>query len=279
MDASAQYNINKKDRKRKAIVTTIVIHLIILALLFLFGLSYEYPPPAEEGIQIAFGDSDQGTGDEQPKTEDLEENTPQTAQVIQPTIETPEEVITQDIEDAPVISDPIPTEITKPTEVEPEITQPKEEIIEQEEPKQVVNQNAIFQPRPSETPNTSTSQGNFGKSGDQGKVDGSKNSDLLGDKNYGLGDEGFKTDLAGRSVVTKPSIVDHSQLTGVVVIKIKVDRNGNVISAKYTPRGSTTTNASLVSKAEKAAYQTQFSESPNGQMEQWGTITVVFKVK
>jgi len=278
MDGLTQHKIQQKENKKKAWITTIVIHIIILALLFLLGLEYAYPPPAESGIMIAFGDSNEGSGDIQPETEDVKEATPQATQESQPTIETPEEVITQDIEEAPVISEPIPTEITTPSEVEPEIVEPVEEFVE-EEPKPTVNEKALFKPRPSNTPNNSTSQGNFGKEGDQGKPDGSKNSELLGEKNYGLGTEGFQFDMAGRSVVQKPSIVDNSQSTGVVVIKIKVDRKGNVISAKYTPKGSTTTNSTLVAKAEKAAYKTKFSESPNGTMEQWGTITVVFKVK
>lgn len=278
MDAIAQNKQSAKERKNKARIITVLVHLLLLIVLLFLGMEYQDPPPEESGIMIAFGDSESGTGEVQPETEDVQEAQPETVQETQPPVETPEEVLTQAIEDAPVISDPVEVPEPVPAEVEPEIVEPKEEVVE-EEPKPVVNQKALFKPRPSATPNNTTSQGLFGNQGDQGKPDGSTATDRLGEKNYGLGKEGFAFDMAGRAVVTKPKIVDDSQATGTVVIKIKVDRSGKVISAKYTPKGSTTTNASLVSKAEKAAYQTRFSESPNGTLEQWGTITVVFKVK
>mgnify|MGYP003346591612 CR=1 FL=1 len=46
---------------------------------------------------------------------------------------------------------------------------------------------------------------------------------------------------------------DNSQETGIVVITITVDKNGNVISANGPARGSTTTSANLLKKSKEAA--------------------------
>jgi protein TonB len=64
------YELEKaKEDKRKGMITTILIHvLLLLVMIFLFKFMPPDPPIEEQGIAINFGTSDQGMGDVQPKT-------------------------------------------------------------------------------------------------------------------------------------------------------------------------------------------------------------------
>jgi len=128
--------------------------------------------------------------------------------------------------------------------------------------------------------NDSNSQGNKTGAGDQGASNGDINAtNMNGDKSTGLGNKGFSYSLSGRSITVKPTIKDDSQKRGTVVIRIKVDRNGNVISASHQIKGSTTSDDYLVQKAIRSAKKAKFNAEPNAAAEQVGTITYVFKVQ
>jgi len=62
-------------------------------------------------------------------------------------------------------------------------------------------------------------------------------------------------------------------------VNIKVDKAGNVIFAKATKKGSTTTDNYLFQLAEDAAMKTMVNADPGAAEEQFGTITYTFKVK
>lgn len=83
--------------------------------------------------------------------------------------------------------------------------------------------------------------------------------------------------LGGRAVVRRGSINDNSTKSGKVVIEICVDSDGNVTSAAFTKRGSTTSDDELKSKALKAARGYRFAASSADK--QCGTITFNFKNK
>lgn len=91
----------------------------------------------------------------------------------------------------------------------------------------------------------------------------------------GFGGGKFGFDLNGRNVVNKPKLPSDTKEEGKVVVEIVVDKEGNVIEATATGRGTTTSSALLKAKAVQAAKATKFS--PNGQYEeQRGTITIIF---
>lgn len=83
--------------------------------------------------------------------------------------------------------------------------------------------------------------------------------------------------IADRGIIYEPDIQDDSQKTGKVVIKVCVNQNGEVISAKYTQRGSTTNDLELIKIAEDAAKKYKFSSS--GIEEQCGQISIDFILK
>ena len=51
--------------EKKSFTITVILHVLLIALLFLLGFKYLDPPP-ESGIAINFGTSEVGSGNEQP---------------------------------------------------------------------------------------------------------------------------------------------------------------------------------------------------------------------
>ncbi|MEL6923536.1 MAG: energy transducer TonB, partial [Bacteroidota bacterium] len=118
-------------------------------------------------------------------------------------------------------------------------------------------------------------KGNTGKPGNQGDPGGDPNASNLEGISTGTGKVGGG--LGSRGVLGSPKVTDNSQKTGRVVVRVCVNGDGEVISAKFTQAGSTTTDARLRSIAEKNATRWKFSK---GSMDkQCGTITYDFKVR
>ncbi len=83
--------------------------------------------------------------------------------------------------------------------------------------------------------------------------------------------------LGGRGVLSKPKITDNSQKVGDVVMKVCVNSDGQVISAKFTQAGSTSSDPGLVATAVKAAKKYKFSKGSVDK--QCGTIKIKFRVR
>ncbi|MCC7505998.1 MAG: toll/interleukin-1 receptor domain-containing protein [Saprospiraceae bacterium] len=83
--------------------------------------------------------------------------------------------------------------------------------------------------------------------------------------------------LSNRKMVSRPKMVDNTQKIGRVVVEVCVDGQGNVVSADYTFRGSTTTDSELRSKAISWARQYKFE--PSSIEKQCGTLTFNFQLK
>ena len=86
--------------------------------------------------------------------------------------------------------------------------------------------------------------------GNKGIPDGDPNSNTYtGD---GIGTNGISYQLGGRSIaeIKKPNY--DSQQQGKVVVTIRVNRKGKVISASPGAKGSTTTNSYLYRKAKRS---------------------------
>lgn len=115
-------------------------------------------------------------------------------------------------------------------------------------------------------------KGNTGKPGNEGQSNGDPSG--LGSVGggsgtvQGFGDRGFN----GPGALT-----DNSQSTGKVYVKICVDSNGNVTSAKKTLSGTTATDPALHRKAEAHAKRYKFAKSSNPN--QCGTIVYDFKFR
>jgi len=111
--------------------------------------------------------------------------------------------------------------------------------------------------------------------GSKGDPRGKPNAKALEGLSTGSGRTG--SGFGDRNMIYQPTITDNTQKTGKVNINICVDASGKVIKAKYTQKGSTTTDAYLIKLAEKNALKYKFDKSSAEQ--QCGTVIIDFRLK
>jgi TonB family protein len=122
------------------------------------------------------------------------------------------------------------------------------------------------------------SQGVTFPGGNQGVPTGDPNSNNYGQGGSGSGNQGSgpSFSLAGRSASSLPKPKYPGEDQGVVVVKITVDKNGNVTSAEPGTRGTTIMSQKFWEEAKQAALKAKFNTDNNAQAYQQGTITYRF---
>lgn len=253
---------SEKKSKRNGIFGTILFHaLLIIAFLFM-GLTYQIPPPPEEGISINFGYIDQGSTELEPEDKaDIPQPLQEEIVEEQSTVE--QEVITQEVVEASVVEK---TE-QKKKEPEPE----KKEIIEEKQPE--VIKKALYTGKKK---NKQKDQGNKATNGNQGEIDGEPNAKAY--SGGGIGTDGVAYQLGGRSPAFKAKPLYKIQEEGKVVVIITVDRLGNVVNAIPGAKGSTTLNKYLLARAKEAALKTKFDPKQSAPENQQGKIIYHFSL-
>lgn len=281
----------------KALGVTVGVHALLLVALLMIGFSAPPPLPDQDlGMEVNLGTSNDGMGDEQP----MNPNPPAASQPVPaPAPPTPSradeagntrELATQNEEDAPEVKQPVkpaakPKEIAKTIEskTEKSTTKPKTET--PPAPPAPRKPKAVFTGGSSSSANSgnnangsnnSAGEGNTGRPGDRGVLGGDPNATgYTGTPGSGRGASDFR--LRGRSLVNRPDASWDGNETGYVAIIIKVDRQGNVTSATYTPNGSTISNRQAIRIALEAAKRIKYNPSTEAPEEQFGTIRFYFK--
>lgn len=286
----------------KGVVGTIIFHVVVIALLLVAGFT-STPPEIEEGLLVNFGTDDFGSGLVEPSlsTASASESAPlpqPSTPVATPTQEKPIETQNFD-EEAPVVK--------KVVQPDPEAEKRKQEAAEAEkkrladleaerkrleqeelERKRIEDEkrreqeiadrmkNALATGR--NTGTNTTGEGVTTGTGNQGVVTGSVDSRVRGDGS-GLGTDGVGWDLAGRKALSLVQPKYDYQVEGTVVVTIRVDRTGKVVSADEGAKGTTTLDKDLLRIAKEAALQTKFDVKNDAQTVQVGTITYIFKLR
>lgn len=256
----------KREKKSAGLAAAILLALMLLCLFL--GLSYMDPPP-ENGIAINFGTTDFGMGDVQP-TEPIASAPQPTQSTAEPT-PVEDEVVTQDITDAPVIKNEKPKE--KPKEDKP--VKPKPEPAPPTPSKSTSDALNSLINGPKSDGKATGGQGDDNQAGDKGKIDGTMNGNY-GNGGGGSGTGNGKYNLAGRKALALPNPKYTCNEQGTVVVQITVDQNGKVIAAQPGARGTTNSAQCLQDQARAAAMNARFDESDNDK--QVGTIVYNFKL-
>jgi protein TonB len=255
---------SEKKSKRKGIIGTILFHALLLVAFLFMGLTYQDPPPPEEGISINFGFIDEGLAEVEPEdTEELTEIVEE--EIIEEQIESTEEIITQSVVETPAV------EKTEEKKKVIEKEEPKEEVIEEKKPE--INKKALY---PGKKETKITSEGDNNGDGNQGVIDGDPNADAY--EGGGIGEDGTAYQLGGRKAEFKATPIYTIQVEGKVVVAITVDRLGNVIYANPGIKGSTTLNKELLQRAKTAALKTKFEPKPSAPTNQHGKIIYTFQL-
>lgn len=265
-----------------------VFHGLLLALFLMFFLKTEKPLPGEEGVLVNVGYMEEGTGEVQKEQPMQEKQQPpkqkQPEEKVEPEPEQKEDVMTQEAQEAPSV--PKEKEKKEEKEKEPEEEQPEpekepveeepekktEEEPEPEEEKPDVNEKALYKGK--SDAEEGQDEGETGEPGDQGSQLGSENADNH-EGEGGMG-EGISFSLKGRSAKHLPKPEYNSMDEGKVVVRIYVDKYGNVKRAEAGARGTTVTDLRLRKLAQKAAMRAKFSQDPEAPEMQKGTITYNF---
>ncbi len=283
--------------KRKSFALTILVHVGIVFLLFYLSLNY-IAPEEEQGIALNFGTNVNGSGNVQPN-KPIKSSPRNTAPAVNKTIkpqntssEIKDKVVTQDIEDAPVIT-------KKPKEKpKKEVKKSKEKLQNNTSEQKIVekNQKKVEVKKPDPKPDKSTldilnsfsngpkndgqakgGEGNDRSPGDKGNPNGDPNAKSYYGTGTGLdGDGNYR--LGGRKALNKKKFVQDCNESGIVVVKIEVDQSGKVIRAIPGVKGTTNSASCLVEPAKRAALATRFNSDSKAPVKQVGTIVYQFKL-
>ena len=92
-----------------------------------------------------------------------------------------------------------------------------------------------------------------------------------------IGNDQLDEGLRGRGLVGNLPVPSYpGNASGKIVIRVAVDQHGQVTSAAYEPKGSTSSDAALIATAIEAAKRARFTESRS--FAQGGTITYNFRL-
>lgn len=280
-----------KNMKAGGYTVGVVVLMLVLFLFINWTLPPPGAPPLEEGLEVNLGNSDAGFGEDQPFLPG--QPSPQDQQAYTPPKQAPAE--NEDVKDVETDDkDADAPEIKKPPVAKPEAKKIPEKDVVKNTPKKStapVTNPTPAPPKPkavfkgvngtgtggneADTYKKGGNQGVAGGTGDQGRPGGDPNS-----KNYtggGRGNSGVTIGrgLQGRSFVKLPSFQDEFNENAKVAVDITVDGSGNVTSAVYQPRGSTTAEASMKAIAIRKATQIKMN---NTGAESSGTIVFNFKL-
>lgn len=287
------HTFEREKNIKAATYTGIVCLLMIIVFFFAKWTLPQVPQPNfEEGIEVNLGNSDEGIGDVAPQVpgdaaRDQEEMSaaPATASAA-----TQEQVIESDEyedDDAPVVNRP-EKKIAKATPISKPVETTRKPVADAKPATNPVpappRPKAVYKGGTSGTGgnnadsyNGVNNQGIAGGRGDQGSANGNPNSDSYkGNAASGSSGVSIKTGLSGRRFTKLPSFTDDFNENARVAVDIRVDKNGNVLSANVNPRGTTTTNGNIRSIATRKALQLKLNP---GDDEQSGTILFDFKLR
>ena len=259
----------------KAFLATGIILAALIAICYF--IVFTAPPKPDEGtggILVNYGTTDAGMGTDymsvdQPSVAEKANHTlPTKATPAPPTEEkqadnSDKKVLTQNNEDAPALT----TNTKKPSNTV--ATQATKTVA-----KPVVNQNALYKGKTNN--GTGSGDGTTNTPGNQGKPTGSTLTN-----NYngtGSGGNGSNLYLEQRSFVNKPSVTNPKGITGIIVIDIHVDKNGNIIYADVG-RKTTIIDGELRERCIQAVKNARVNASDNAADTQQGTVVFSFRVK
>ena len=234
------------------IVVSLLFHSLLFLMFCFMGLTYQYPPPPEIGIEVDMGGGSRGGGSKGGETSVTRTQQPSTT----------ENIPTQNIEPtAPVNT----TTKTNPTSTNTPTETPTD-------PVQVVDAKALFTKKGNSGGSGSGGTGNEGSTGGIGSDSGDGDGGIGKGTGGGIGDFFLKD----RPVVSKVFPNAKKNLQGVVKVEFRADRDGNVVYAKAGMKGTTITDLQVWEECERAAKRSKFRAKSDAAIEEMGTITYRF---
>jgi hypothetical protein len=286
---TADHFEQQKNIKAGALTAGICL-LIALMLIFvswqLPQIAAPDPPLEQQGIEVNIGTDETGFGTDQPLLPG--DPAPQVAAA-------PPQTTASDAADDNTADDPA-SDVPVVKNEKPKVTikKPAEEVKKTVAATKPVTNPTPAPPKPKAVFNGKTApnsngnggngadsyykgsnQGIAGGKGDQGKPGGSPTSDSYTGNGRGNGGIRISSGLGGRNLKGSYTFSDEFNRNATVYVDVVVDISGNVIDAKVSPRGTSTTDSNIKAIAERRARQLKFT---GGSEEQRGTLVFNFKV-
>ncbi len=268
--------LNTKHKRKSAVITSVLLLLVFCILNY--GLRY-LDPPEEYGVVVNFGDSNVGKGETVVKTKkSVPKPTPKKEEVVEEKVE-------------PKVQETVKEEVITNDTSKEVIAKPKEEKKDMKKVEEVKPKKVEQKPKPKPSKATTDAlnklinsqntdckpqgEGDDDKQGVKGKVNGSD----ISRKYYGtIGSGGGNYNLKGRKVEFPAKEKPNCEEEGTVVVLIKVDRSGRVISAIPGYKGTDNTAPCLMKPAKEAALKTKWNTDTNAPAMQTGTIIYKFSL-
>jgi TonB family protein len=273
---------NEQPINYKATAWTIGIHILLFLLLIWISYTVPTSAPIEElGMEVNLGTSDDGSGTDQPMSVDDPSSGAVSAAYRSSSRANTEakEIMKSDDPDAPAVA---PLNASQNNRHNTQTTTSRTRTQQQQvnansntpqTPKYVYsggtgpggNRAASNQP--------GTNEGNTSGNGDRGVPGGTP-----GAANYtgspGNGTGGVSHTFSGRDISPRQFVAEFNE-GGKVIIRVTVDRGGNIIDKKVKSSPSATLSRIALQKLSQA----KFSPSKDAAPQQFGEISIVFKTR
>jgi hypothetical protein len=286
---------SQKNAKATGYTAAVCGILLILLLYISWTHPVEPTPVTVDSMEVNLGNSDQGLGKDQPylpgepSAQEKEKYVPPKQAAVEKAPVKDVETDDNNKEDAPVVKK---APVTKPNATkipDREIVKTPTRPVKQpetlpEKPKPIPKPKAVFH-GVNGTGNGGNGADDFkpggnegvkGGTGDQGAPGGNPNStNYAGGGGRGNSGVAISRGLGGRRIASTPTFTDEFNENAKVAVDVTVDANGNVTSATYTARGSTTGEGNYIAIAERKARLVKFTP---GSDESTGTLVFNFKI-
>ncbi len=272
--------------RNSARITSLIV-IIVLLLLFIVGPPY-FDPPLEYGVAVNFGTSEVGSGDIQP-TEPIKSEPKKN--IEEPKVETSktetstttntkaENILTEENAEAIAIKKQKEAEAKALAEAErkEQLRKEAEERKRQEEADKKKKLDALIGGVSKSEGTQTGGEGPDSQAGDKGQLDGDPYApSYFGGSGPGKGGVGYG--LNGRGRPTRQIFKQDCNEYGLVVVKIEVDKSGNVVSAEPGARGTTNTHPCLLEPAKKIALSHKWPSDSNAPARQIGFVSINFDI-
>ena len=272
--------------KKKSASITFIVAFILIILFFGLGLTY-YDPPIDYGMEINFGNTVQNSGNIKEQNQELNnlDVIEEDQSSVKPATKSNTEI------NASMKSKSVLTERKSSVSI------PKKESLKKRNQKKVEEGKKIQKlpikkeiPKVSKTtknivsnllnkkkqvndnqPNNSQSLVNKNSSNQSAYSSTYYNSSISGSdiKSYGLN---------GRSLQSKGKVLQECNEQGLVVVRISVNRKGEVVTAEPGVKGTTNTHPCLLNPAKKTAQLHKWFPDNEAPELQFGFVVIQFKL-
>lgn len=277
--------LQTKHEKNSAKITALIV-LILLLLFFVVGPPY-MDPPEEYGVAVNFGNNNVGSGNRplsKPRQADVHKQVePQNTekQTSQPEKSKPktEDILSEDSEEVVAIKKKKAAEAKAKAEAErvERLRREAEEKKKREDAeKRKKLDNLIGGVKNSEGKDNG-GEGNDNALGNKGQLNGNPYApSYFGGPGPGKGGVGYG--LGGRGKPSKSIYQQDCNEYGLVIVRIEVNKNGEVTKATPGAKGSTNTHTCLLKPAKKIALSHKWPADANAPTKQVGFVSINFDI-